>query len=216
MHARSVVAGAVQAPPPVQPVEQPILCSPNGEPVEHWSYRNGMAERTAGRRRAGSWWKSQRANLSQVGMFEEEQFDELPLVNQLREDVQRWRKGGYEGATPVTKELLRHWWRDDRQRPLFFCQLEAVETVIYLAEMRLPPGRRTRFAPAFADTDLGSLLDQPNDSAAAGLRRLGCKMATGSGKTVVMAMLVAWALCNRGSSRPMSASRRQSWCVART
>ncbi|HEY8744784.1 MAG TPA: hypothetical protein VIU62_16975, partial [Chloroflexota bacterium] len=170
MPARGVMAGAVQEPLPVQPVEQPILCSPYLEPVEHWSYRDSMAERAAGRRRAGYWWKSQRANLSQVGMFEEEQFDELLLVNQLRDDVQRWRKSGYEGATPVTKELLRHWWRDDRQRRLFFCQLEAVETVIYLAELRLPPGKRTRFTPAFADADMGSLLDQPSDTNAAGLR----------------------------------------------
>ena len=56
-------------------------------------------------------------------------------MNALRDDVRRWRDGGWRGASETTKKLLRHWWREDRSRRLFFCQLEAVETVIYLREM---------------------------------------------------------------------------------
>ena len=72
-----------------------------------------------------------------------------------------------------------------------------METVIYLAEIRMG-GKRTQFTPRFADADLAKLVDAPPDEGLSALTRLGCKMATGSGKTVVMAMLIAWAFCNRG------------------
>ena len=121
----------------------------------------------------------------------------LPLVNALRDDVRRWRASGYEGATQVTKELLRYWWRADRPRRLFFCQLEAAETVIFLNEIRLV-GKRPRFTPQFTDEHVERLRDMPADPSLPPLTRLGLKMATGSGKTVVMAMLLAWAFCNRG------------------
>jgi hypothetical protein len=123
--------------------------------------------------------------------------DELIMVNQLREDVARWRDSGWEGATPLTKELLRYWSSPDRPRRLFFCQLEAVETVIYLREI-LTSGKRPRFNPQFPASDLRKLVDAPASADFLPLTRFGCKMATGSGKTVVMAMLIAWAFCNRG------------------
>src|SRR5208337_3321700 len=100
-----------------------------------------------------------------------------------------------------------------------FCQREAVETIIYLLEIGIP-GRLAAtgyrkfevdaealgklLAGVNAFTELGEkafyprLIDAPVDSSALPLRRLGCKMATGSGKTIVMAMLIAWAFCNRG------------------
>jgi type III restriction enzyme len=119
------------------------------------------------------------------------------MVNQIREDVARWRDSGFEGVTPITRELLRHWASPDRRRRLFFCQLEAAQTVIYLAEI-LRSGRRPRFNPVFPTTDLARLVDTPHKADLLPLTRFGCKMATGSGKTVVMAMLIAWAFCNRG------------------
>jgi len=75
-------------------------------------------------------------------LFAEEQSDNLPLVNALREDVRRWRASGYRGATPVTKNLLKHWLAPERSRRLFFCQQEAIETLIYLLELAIP-GRLT-------------------------------------------------------------------------
>lgn len=179
---------------PIQPVEKPILCSPYTEPNAHWVYDSatGQAERVPGRRQAFYWYKSQRVMTQQLrlGFVAEEESEALPLVNALREDVKRWREGGYEGATQVTKELLTYWWREDRTLRLFFCQLEAAETVIFLNEIRLSK-KYLRFRPAFQDENLLQLHD-------AGLTRMGLKMATGSGKTVVMAMLIAWAFCNRG------------------
>ena len=130
-------------------------------------------------------------------MFTEENWEELPYVNSLREDVKRWSSSGYRNATNTTRKLLRHWRRDDLSRRLFFCQIEAVETIIYLAEIR-KGGKRTSFVPRFSDDDLARLIDAPLDPRLPPLTRMGCKMATGSGKTVVMAMLIAWAFCNRG------------------
>ena len=132
----------------------------------------------------------------------EEDRRDLDLVNHLRADVKRWRESRWEGATNVTKDLLRHWARKDRDRRLFFCQLEAVETIIFLNEIRglRRDGQRgkPRWTPQFTDLDFEQLVDAPTIDGAAALTRMCCKMATGSGKTVVMAMLIAWAFCNRG------------------
>ncbi len=113
---------------------------------------------------------------------------------------------------------MRHWWREDRTRRLFFCQLEAVETIIYLQEI-LAQGRKLRGKAALSLDDYRALsegrnprplewvakvaqhpklADIPNEAGLKAIPRYACKMATGSGKTVVMAMLIAWAFCNRG------------------
>src|SRR5262245_12415876 len=130
---------------PIQPVEKPILCSPYVEPTLHWEYARdtGQAFRTPGRRKAGYWYKTQRTGSADQPMLPgmsdfDEGWDDLPLVNLLRDDVRRWRDAGYRGASKVTVELLKHWASDRRPRRLFFCQREAVETVIYLAELRMP------------------------------------------------------------------------------
>ena len=123
---------------PIQPVEQPILCSPYEEPTAYWTYdtSTGEAVESMGRREAGYWYKTERTGSTQLRMFQEEERDDLPLVNALRADVKRWRETNYRNATVVTRELLRHWSRDDLLRRLFFCQREAVETIIYLVEIR--------------------------------------------------------------------------------
>jgi len=130
----------------------------------------------------------------------EEDRRDLALVNKLRADVKRWRNAGWEGATNVTKDLLRHWQRRDRPRRFFFCQLEAAETIIFLNEIRGFRRDRQRgkprWNPEFTDSDF-DLLWKPADGSVEPLTRYACKMATGSGKTVVMAMLVTWAFCNR-------------------
>ena len=195
---RAARAEGVQT--PMQPVDEPILCSPYKEPCEYWFYdrQTGEPSRAPGRRPAGYWFRNERTSDEQQGrLFAEENFVPLDYVNSLREDVKRWRDSGYRNATNTTRKLLRHWWRDDLTRRLFFCQLEAVETIIYLAEIRMG-GKRTSFRPAFSDDDLARLVDVPFDPRLPPLTRMGCKMATGSGKTVVMAMLIAWAFCNRG------------------
>ena len=186
---------------PIQPVERPILCNPYEEPDAHWVYdtETGEAIKQPGRRDAGYWYKTQRTGSEQLQMrfVQEEQRDDLPLVNALRDDVRRWRASNYRNATKVTRELLRHWTRADKERRLFFCQREAVETIIYIAEI-LQGGKEIRFSQRFTKADLAKLIDSPNTPDIPDLICYGCKMATGSGKTVVMAMLIAWAFCNRG------------------
>lgn len=204
---------------PIQPVAKPILCSPFAEPDRHWVYdtQTGDARQETGRRPASYWYKTQRTGSAQLALLAEEERDDLPLVNLLREDVKRWREANYRNATPVTRQLLAHWSRADRPRRLFFCQREAVETVIYLNEI-LAAGKNPGFKPKLSPDDFHALteggkpsfvrerepkvfptlMDQPNEAGLPPLRRYGCKMATGSGKTVVMAMLIAWAFCNRG------------------
>ncbi len=210
---------------PIQPVEKPILCNPYEEPNDHWLYdkQTGAASHGGRRREAGYYYKTEKTGSAQQYLpgLTQEEWDSLPLVNLLREDVRRWREAEYRGASKVSKDLLRHWARKDRYRRLFFCQREAVETIIYLAELRMSGkssrtgfqkfslsghdlalllgGEKPSFQLASADYH-PTLVDPSPDSSLIPLIRLGCKMATGSGKTVVMAMLISWAFCNRGQN----------------
>jgi type III restriction enzyme len=228
---------AAQGQLPIQPVDKPILCSPYVEPDQHWVYdqSTGIPTRTPGRRPASYWYKTERSGSAQqqLGFMAEEDRDDLPLVNALRDDVRRWRLSGWLGATETTKALLRQWWREDRTRRLFFCQIEAAETVIYLREM-LMQGRVPRFKPQISLADHAALMqgrnprpedwvarvaqhpklaDQPHEAGAQALTRYACKMATGSGKTVLMALLLAWAFCNRGRTPSDSRFPRRALIV---
>jgi type III restriction enzyme len=208
---------------PIQPVENPILCSPYKEPDQHWLYdtATGVPSKVSGRRSASYWFKNERTGTAQqqLGFLAEEERDDLPLVNALRDDVRRWRESGWENASETTKKLLRHWWREDRVRRLFFCQVEAAETIIYLREI-LALGKKPRWSPKLTLDDFNALKqgqnprplewvakvaqhpklsDIPNEPGLGAIPRYACKMATGSGKTVLMAMLISWAFCNRGT-----------------
>ena len=112
---------------------------------------------------------------------------ENDYINEVRSNVRTWREAGYPSITRTTRQLLDYWTRAGRDRRLFFCQLEAVETAIYLTEAAQKLGR----------PHLLTMLRQANAAANPGLDRLAFKMATGSGKTVVMAMLIAWHALNK-------------------
>jgi type III restriction enzyme len=158
-------------------VDNPILNSPFEEPTRYWAYEEGQPVLVEGRRPAGYYFKS-RTRGEQLAMLEEE-FVPLELVNTIRERVREWRMQGYLGVTPVTRQLLNHWNTPERERKLFFCQREAVETLIWLVEA--PPAQKQG-------------ITIPKDE---GLTRYACKMATGSGKTVVMGMVIAWQVLNK-------------------
>lgn len=206
---------------PVRAVDNPIICNPFEEPKRHWFYRStGEPVLMDERRRASYWYKTQKSYTAQTSLFATEESDELPLVNLLRDDIRRWRESKYELATPITKKLLEHWNDTQRERKLFFCQREAVETIIYINEI-LASGRKPRWNTKLSFQDyvklksnevpdfmkpfnsesiiMPRLVDVPNEADFASLVRYGCKMATGSGKTVVMSMLIAWAFCNRAA-----------------
>src|SRR6266567_9605137 len=197
---------------PKQAVPEPVFNKPFEEPTCHWLYRGSVPEKTVGRRRAQYFYQSKKTGARDAGdLFAEEQSDDLPLVNALRNDVRRWRESGYRGATQVTKNLLEHWLAPERSRRLFFCQQEAVETLIYVLELAAPnrltsSGFKTfevnedNFKKLFAgempdfaklSEDFFPKLIDPGLPDQLALRRLGCKMATGGGKTTVMAMLIS-------------------------
>jgi len=190
-------------------VDKPILNSPFAEPTRYWFYddQTKLATLMTGRRPAGYYFRTRASAKAQMTLFTEEQFVELEAVNQIRVRVGEWRRKGYPAGTvtPVTRKLLQHWNREDRARKLFFCQREAVETIIWLTEVYPKGGPRVMVS---GTNGRGRkrleevLLDHPVDaeSVARGfgpLRRYGCKMATGSGKTVVMAMVAAWSIINK-------------------
>src|SRR6516225_7506482 len=162
-------------------IDQLIINSPYEEPGEHWRYHREtrLFTRESERRKAGYVRASEKSrSFDDPGIF-----IELPLVNQIRPRVKAWRNTDYPGASGITKRLLQHW-RDPEQRDsnrrFFFCQVEAIETLMWLTE-----------APASERVGI----DIPSDGGP--FPRLCCKMATGSGKTILMSMLIAWQALNK-------------------
>src|SRR5260370_29660732 len=162
-------------------INQLIINSPYEEPHEHWRYHREtrLFTREPERRKAGY----VRASEKSRTFDDPGTFVELPLVNKIRPRVKAWRETDYPGAAGITKRLLAHW-RDSEQRDsnrrFFFCQLEAIETLMWLAES--PASDRVG-------------IDIPGDGGP--FARLCCKMATGSGKTILMSMLIAWQVLNK-------------------
>lgn len=110
------------------------------------------------------------------------------LINEIRSLVRAWREAGYLGVSPVTRALLDYWNSPARPSRLFFAQIEAVETAVYLTE----------FAPSNRSSIINRL-ETINREQNDGLPRQALKMATGTGKTVVMAMLIAWQTLNKAA-----------------
>src|ERR1017187_6206594 len=160
-------------------IQHLIVNSPYVEPKHHWLYHRETLTFSleSGRRAAGY----VIASDSSKSFDDPGRFIPIELVNQIRPRVNQWRAGSDPGVTGITRRLLEHWCSSERESPkrFFFCQLEAIETLIWLME-----------APA--SERVGITI--PPDGA---FQRLCCKMATGSGKTVVMAMLVAWQVLNK-------------------
>ena len=181
-------------------VPTPILNSPYDEPAWHWVLEPGVpAAKRAGRREAGYFYRDPKApsNGGEGEANARGAWMPLALVNRIRGRVAEWRSlalRGEGGVTRTTMELLAYWRREGRQHRLFFAQLEAVETIIFLNEAR----------PDFLQ-GIGIPLDEPSAEAQAdgyrAFRRYACKMATGAGKTTVMAMLAAWSILNKVNNR---------------
>jgi hypothetical protein len=177
-------------------VNEPILNSPFEEPSQYWFIREGYhPELREGRRPAIVYPpRDSKIEWDLKGVLkpsiEYAPGYEMTLVNLIRQRVNEWRSQGYPGVSRTTLELLNYWRRDGRETRLFFTQLEAVETVIFLTEAR-------------ADFLQGLKIpqDTPVDNTLKAFIRYACKMATGSGKTTVMGMLTAWSILNKVSDR---------------
>ncbi len=161
-------------------IDRLIINKPYEEPRQFWRYSRERRtfSREDGRRPAGYLI----ASGDSRSFDDPGEFVEIPLVNMIRPRVKKWREAGYPGVTAITKRLLEHWSDPEEfeSRRFFFCQIEAAETLIWLTE-----------AP---DSDKVGV-DVPGDGGE--FQRLCAKMATGTGKTVVMAMVIAWHILNK-------------------
>jgi type III restriction enzyme len=176
-------------------VQEPILSSPFEEPSEHWHIVEGeVPRRIAGRRPAMYHYRPPGPGGDAEADGSAGTVIELKLVNLIRGRLRDWQGAGRPGVTRTTLELLEYWTRDGRLTRLFFAQLEAAETIVFLTEARAD------FLQGIAVP-----LDEPSEDRRAegyaAFRRLACKMATGSGKTTVMAMLAAWSILNKVANR---------------
>ncbi len=138
----------------------------------------------------------------------DQEYDSIGLINELRRHVDLWRKIPDQAdwnVTPETARLLEHWrnHRFTNLRP-FFCQVEAVETIIWLTEVAPSVGKEGK---VFLD-HLEAITDDTNE----GLSRLALKLATGAGKTTVMAMIIAWQTIN-AVRRPQSSRYTRGFLI---
>lgn len=151
-----------------------IINSPFERPERYWAQpkADGSLEIKEERRPAGYEIYDPRANTRRTVA--------LDRVNEIRKRVDAWREAGRPGITSVTRRLLEHWADPEaREFPFYFCQFEAVETLVWVVEA--PPEYKQGIAI-------------PGDGGA--WERLCNKMATGTGKTAVMAMIVTWQVLN--------------------
>src|SRR5574337_69553 len=176
-------------------IENPIINSPFDEPTRHFRFSDeGITDEIVEGRRTSSYFvpiaKPKKKGSKQLHFdteWTQDRIEENKLVNDIRRRVAIWRKGGYLGVTPTTARLIAYWTDPTREKKLFFCQIEALETTIYLTEV----------AKRYGDAWIENALREANETSNPGLPRTAFKMATGSGKTVVMAMLIAWHALNK-------------------
>ncbi|MFC3614766.1 BPTD_3080 family restriction endonuclease [Lutimaribacter marinistellae] len=190
--------------------EHPILNSPYAMPGRHWELdEDGRpTDRILQRRRRSDLIsampqakskkpdKQSELGLSVEGLGGQDlDYNVTEFVNEIRREVEVWRNlpnPTQWQVTPTTQRLLQHWRaiQKDETQPIrpFFCQLEAVETAIFLAEVAPKLGDRGR--------RFRKRIEAANAEANPELFRIAMKLATGAGKTTVMAMLIAWQTLN--------------------
>jgi type III restriction enzyme len=182
-------------------IENPIINSPFVAPSRHFRFDdNGITDEVVEGRRRSEYFmpipaaKKKSSSAQGEFVFDEwtrDRIEENKFINEVRQAVSVWKARGRPHATGVSKRLLDYWSDPTRERPLFFCQIEALETAIFLAEAA---GREQSGAYFLNE------LRRFNDDANPGLLRIALKMATGTGKTVVMAMLIAWQTLNKAAN----------------
>lgn len=192
----------------INAVEAPIINSPYDEPQFHWHIEAAkQPDKRPGRRLASYFFRVPdraargRKSKDQKALFDDASKGEeylLDLANLIRQRLKEWRERDYAGATKVTRELLELWRSPDRSQKLFFAQIEAVETVLFLIE-----------GPDDLKQGVVVPSNEPGDDAKAegykAFVRYALKMATGTGKTTVMGMLSAWSILNKVAQPQASA-----------
>lgn len=181
-------------------IENPVINSPFEEPQRHFRFtEEGITNEIIEKRRKSSYFipvprpkkKGKQQQLSFETEWTQDRIKENKFINQVRRRVAIWRQGGQLGITKITARLLEYWQRPEREPKLFFCQIEALETLIYITEA----------AKKYGDAWIENELRMANEDTNPLLYRIACKMATGSGKTVVMAMIIAWHVLNKNANK---------------
>ena len=179
-------------------LSNPIINSPYQVPEAHFEigHRGPTGRLLPGRRPSESFIpipvaRKGRGAAQQTFDFDAtgERREQNTLINDIRRAVELWRANNWNGVTPYTRKLLTHWSAGPpvRDEPVLFCQREAAETAIFLTEV----------AGRYGTADYRGRLEPQNERHNDGLPRVGLKMATGTGKTVVMAMIIAWQVINK-------------------
>ncbi len=174
-------------------IENPILNSPFEEPRRHFRFSDdGITNEIEESRRVSQYFvpiassKKKGKQLAFDTEWTQDRVEENQFINEVRRYVDQWRQGGYRDITSVSRQLLEYWRNPERDKKLFFCQIEALETAIFIAEV----------APKY-QPNVVNQLRAFNEASNPLLFRIAFKMATGAGKTVVMAMLIAWQALNK-------------------
>lgn len=179
-------------------IENPVINKPYEVPARHYRFDSeGITNEIVDGRRPSEYFvpvpqtKKAGSQLQFDNTWTADRIKPNDLVNQVRSDVALWREQGYPYTTATTRRLLEFWADPYRDNPVMFCQREAVETIIYLAEAAQKAGRQYYL----------NALVEVNSDFNAGLPRIAVKMATGTGKTVVMAMVIAWQALNKAANQ---------------
>lgn len=181
----------------------PIINSPYEPPRHHWELDgHGRATDTLldGRRPSGPYrGVPLPAGSPDHADSTDENLEPYAQINAIRGHVEAWRKGGYEGISRISRTLLEYWSGGAKgERRPFFCQVDAIETLMWLCEA-LPSAHGTDADGAISRLPILETLDLVNGEWNESVPRLAVKMATGTGKTWVMAMIILWhALRTRG------------------
>jgi type III restriction enzyme len=176
-------------------IANPVINGPYDPPSFHYRFDDGgiTNEIAAGRRRSEYFVPVPRTKKKRGGQLAlantslTDRIEPNPFVNEVRHAVDKWRADNYPYVTPTTLRLLKHWADPGRENRIMFCQREAAETAIFLTEVASKSGLGT----------IPARLVELNVEFNAGLPRVALKMATGTGKTVVMTMLIAWQTLNK-------------------
>jgi type III restriction enzyme len=177
-------------------IDKLVISSPYVEPQEYWDFDETKLKffRSVGRRPAGYKVSSNKKEVNDPGIF-----IPIDLVNKIRPRIKKWKEAGYPGVTGITKILLNYWQDKEEygRRRFFFCQIEAIETLIWLTE-----GPESEKVGIEIKGDGG-----PFD-------RVCSKLATGTGKTLVMAMTIAWQVLNKINSPKDSRFSKNVFVIA--
>ncbi|MGD0817778.1 MAG: DEAD/DEAH box helicase family protein [Methanomassiliicoccales archaeon] len=182
-------------------IENPVINSPFSEPKQYFKFDDdGITNEMVTGRRPSAYFipvaspkkKGKQKTIDSEWTLDREKKNDF--VNEVRQEILRWRTSGYPGITRTTRKLLEYWTDPERENKFFFCQIEALETIIFISEVA---GKRAPW--------LINAVKEGNETGNSDLFRIAMKMATGTGKTVVMAMLISWQVLNKKLEKPTEA-----------